>query len=272
MIRTGLLVILAGTTLTIGVPVSAQDVDSTLFHGMQWRNIGPFRGGRSVAATGVAQHPFTYYFGGVGSGVWKTTDAGQTWVNVSDDTFGTSSVGAITVAPSDPNVVYVGMGEHAVRGVMTSHGDGVYRSTDAGRSWTHLGLDRTRAISRIVVHPSDPDVVWVAAQGAPYGPTEDRGIYRSTDGGATWEKVLYVSETAGASDLSIDPNNPRILYAAFWDHLREPWEVRSGGEGSGIWKTTDGGQTWTRLDEGLPDLMGKIGVAVSRRTPIGYTR
>ena len=177
-------------------------MDPSAFRGMEWRNIGPFRGGRSVAATGVVSDPLTYYFGGVGSGVWKTTDAGTSWVNVSDSTFGTSSVGAIAVAESDPNVVYVGMGEHPVRGVMTSHGDGVYKSTDAGRTWRHVGLERTRQISSVKIHPADPDLVYVAVQGAPYGPTEDRGIYRSRDGGETWEKVLYVGETAGASSLS----------------------------------------------------------------------
>lgn len=249
--------------LTLNAPIAAQDVDPSLFQGMQWRNIGPFRGGRSVAAAGVSSSPYTYYFGGVGSGVWKTTNAGGTWVNISDSTFGTSSVGAMAVAPSDPNVVYVGMGEHAVRGVMTSHGDGVYRSTDAGRSWKHLGLDRTRQIANVVVHPDDPDVVYVAAQGAPYGPAEDRGVYRSRDGGETWEKVLYVNETAGASSLSMDPNNPRILYAGFWDHLRQGWEVRSGGPGSGLWKSTDAGDTWTQLTNGLPELMGKTAVSVA---------
>ncbi len=237
---------------------------------MQWRNIGPFRGGRSVAVAGVASERYTYYFGGVGSGVWKTTDAGQSWNNVSDSTFKTSSVGAIEVAPADPNVVYVGMGEHAVRGVMTSHGDGVYRSMDAGRTWRHMGLAGTRAISRIRVHPDNPDLVYVAAQGAPHGATEDRGIYRSTDGGVTWQKVLYVSETAGASDLAMDPNNPRILYAAFWDHLRYPWQVRSGGPGSGVHKSTDGGDTWVQLETGLPDLMGKIGVAVAANSDRVY--
>ncbi|MCH7876127.1 MAG: glycosyl hydrolase [Gemmatimonadetes bacterium] len=237
--------------------------DTTLYHAMQWRNIGPFRGGRSVAVAGVTSDPNTYYFGGAGGGVWKTADAGESWRNISDGFFRTSSVGAITVAESDPNVIYVGMGEHAVRGVTTSHGDGIYRSTDAGKTWTHVGLERTRAISRIRVHPRDPDLVYVAAQGAPYGPTEDRGIYRSSDGGKTWEKILYVSETAGASDLSMNPSNPRVLYAAFWDHLRRPWVVRSGGEGSGIYKSTDGGDTWEQLTEGLPELMGKTSVAVS---------
>jgi photosystem II stability/assembly factor-like uncharacterized protein len=220
-----------------------------------------------VAAVGVASDPSTYYQGGVGSGVWKTTDGGQSWENISDDAFGTSSVGAIAVAESDPNVVYVGMGEHAVRGVMTSHGDGVYRSTDAGRTWTHLGLGNTRHISRIRIHPSNPDLVYVAAQGAAYAESEDRGIYRSTDGGESWVKVLYVSASASASELAMDPTNPRILYAAFWDHVRYPWYVRSGGEGSGLWKSKDGGDTWAPLDEGLPELMGKTAVDVSPANP-----
>ena len=220
-----------------------------------------------MAAAGVAQDELTYYQGGVGSGVWKTTDAGLTWTNIADETFGTSSVGAIAVAPSDPNVVWVGMGEHAVRGVMTSHGDGVYRSTDGGETWTHLGLERTRHIARIEVHPTNPDVAWVAAQGAAYGASEDRGIYRTNDGGRTWEKVLFVSPTASAAELAMDPTNPRILYAGFWDHQRFPWYVRSGGEGSGLWKTTDGGDTWQQINNGLPGLMGKTAVDVSPSNP-----
>jgi photosystem II stability/assembly factor-like uncharacterized protein len=242
-------------------------IDPALYQTMEWRSIGPFRGGRSVASTGVASDPLTYYMGTVGGGVWKTEDAGTTWNNVSDGQLGTSSVGALAVSESDPNVVYVGMGEHAVRGVMTSHGDGVYRSTDAGRTWKHLGLDRTRAISRIRVHPQDPDLVYVAVQGAPYGPNEERGVYRSSDGGENWEKVLYIDQNTGASDLSMDMTNPRILYAAFWEHRRLPWQVQSGGPGSGFWKSTDGGDSWSRLTDGLPDTMGKTSIDVSRANP-----
>ena len=242
-------------------------VDSTLYSAMQWRGIGPFRGGRSVASTGIPSDPLTYYFGTVGGGVWKTTDAGTTWANVTDGQLATSSVGAIAVAESDPNVVYVGMGEHAIRGVMTSHGDGVYRSTDAGRTWTNVGLERTRSISRIRVHPRNPDLVYVAAQGAPYGANEERGIYRSTDGGGSWELILYVDENSGASDLSMDMTNPRILYASFWDHRRLPWQVVSGGPGSGFWKSTDGGDTWHEINSGLPDSMGKTSIDVSRANP-----
>ena len=213
----------------------------------------------------MPSQPGVFYFGGVGGGVWKTTDSGVTWTNITDGFLNTSSV--VAVADSDPNVIYVGMGEHAIRGVMTSHGDGVYKSTDAGRTWTHMGLPRSRAIARIRIHPTDPDRVYVAVQGAPYGPTEERGIYRSRDGGATWDHVLYIGETAGASDLAMDPTNPRILYAAFWDHLRTPWEVRSGGEGSGLDKSTDSGETWEEIgddpDTGFPELKGKMSVAVS---------
>lgn len=246
---------------------AAQTVDPAVYSAMQWRGIGPFRGGRSVASTGVVGDPLTYYMGTVGGGVWKTTDAGTSWNNVTDGQLGTSSVGAIAVAESDPNVVYVGMGEHAIRGVMTSHGDGVYRSTDAGRTWTHLGLERTRSISRIRVHPRDPDLVYVAAQGAPYGANRERGIYRSRDGGDSWELVLAVDENSGASDLAMDMTNPRILYASFWDHRRLPWQVVSGGPGSGFWKSTDGGDNWTEINAGLPELMGKTSIDVSRANP-----
>lgn len=255
--------------LCLAGDVVAQDppVDPGLYADMQWRGIGPFRGGRSVASTGVVGDPLTYYMGTVGGGVWKTTDAGTTWSNITDGQLGTSSVGAIAVAESDPNVVYVGMGEHAVRGVMTSHGDGVYRSTDAGRTWTHLGLDRTRSIARIRVHPTNPDLVYVAAQGAPYGANPERGIYRSEDGGETWELILYIDEDSGASELAMDMTNPRILYASFWDHRRLPWQVVSGGEGSGFWKSTDGGDTWTEINNGLPEMMGKTAIDVSRANP-----
>ena len=242
-------------------------VDPAAFHSMQWRGIGPFRGGRSVTSTGVVGKPLTYYMGTVGGGVWKTEDAGTTWRNITDGQLGTSSVGAIAVAESDPNVVYVGMGEHAIRGVMTSHGDGVYRSTDAGRTWKHLGLEDTRSISRIRVHPNDPDLVYVAAQGAPYGANPERGIYRSKDGGRTWDLVLTVDHNSGASDLSMDMTNPRILYASFWDHRRLPWQVISGGPGSGFWKSTDGGDSWDEINEGLPELMGKTAIDVSRANP-----
>lgn len=191
------LVVIGISTVLVSVPASAQEYADELFSAMRWRNIGPFRGGRSVAVAGVPDDPLTYYFGSTGGGVWKTTDAGVTWTNVSDGSFNTGSVGAIAVAESDANVVYVGMGEHAVRGVATSHGDGVYRSTDAGKTWTHLGLPQSRAISRIRVHPKDPDLVYVAVQGAPHGESEERGIYRSKDGGDNWDRIHFVSSRAG---------------------------------------------------------------------------
>ena len=237
--------------------------DQSLYHALKWRNIGPFRGGRSTTVHGVISDPLTYYFGSTGGGVWKTTNGGGEWRNISDGYFKTGSVGSIAVSASDPNVIYVGMGEAPVRGVMTSHGDGVYKSTDAGASWEHVGLPKARQISKVYIHPNDPDLVYASVQGSPYAPTKERGIYRSKDGGKNWEQVLFVDEISGASDLSMDPNNPRVLYAAFWDHQRFPWQVRSGGPGSGIWKTTDGGDTWKKLSNGLPSLMGKIGVSVS---------
>ncbi|MEC7752970.1 glycosyl hydrolase [Roseivirga sp. UBA1976] len=240
---------------------------SELYNAMEFRLVGPFRGGRATAVAGVVQDPMTYFMGATG-GVWKTENAGESWFNVSDGFFNTASVGAITVAESDPNVVYVGMGEAPVRGVMTSHGDGVYKSTDGGKTWTHMGLEKTLHISKIVVDPRNPDLVIVGAQGSPYGATEDRGIYRSADGGKTWTKVHYVDANSGVSDLSMDMTNPRIIYAAYWDHRRFPWKVQSGGPGSGIYKSTDGGLTWSKLTEGLPKgVMGKIGVSVSRANP-----
>ncbi len=237
------------------------------FDSLKFRNIGPFRGGRSNAATGVLGDPMTYYFGSTGGGVWKTKDAGYTWNNVSDGYFKSGSVGAITIAPSDKNVIYVGMGEHAVRGVMTSHGDGVYKSTDSGQTWKHIGLPDSRHIAAIRVHPQDPDLVYVAVQGAPYGTNEHRGVYRSSDGGSSWEKILYINGNTGAADLSMDLTNPRILYAGMWDNQRSPWKIRSGGEGSGIWKSTDSGDTWEQLKEGLPEKMGKVSVDVSPANP-----
>lgn len=238
--------------------------DPELYKGIKWRNIGPFRGGRSNAVSGVIGNDNIYYTGYTGGGVWKTEDAGISWKNISDGFMKSGSVGDIAVSESDHNVIYVGMGEHAVRGVMTTYGDGIYKSTDAGASWKHIGLTDTRHISDVVIHPTNSDVVLVAAQGAVHGPSKDRGIYKTVDGGATWKKVLFVDENTGASSLSMDMNNPRILYAATWQHRRYPWKVESGGPGCSIWKSTDGGETWSKINEGLPKEMGKIGVCVSR--------
>ena len=249
---------------------TAARTDSSLrdYAALPWRNIGPSRGGRSVAAVGIPGQSLSWFAGYTGGGLWRTDDAGITWRNISDGQFTSSSIGAIAIAPSDANVIYVGSGEHAVRGQSSPYGDGVYKSTDQGRTWTNVGLAATRQISAVRVHPSDPNVVYVAAQGDRWKGSADRGIYRSRDGGATWTLLLKgENTTSGASDLSMDATNPRILYAAFWDHQRQPWFVRSGGPGSGIWKSIDGGDTWTRLTQGLPSLMGKIGVAVSPANP-----
>jgi photosystem II stability/assembly factor-like uncharacterized protein len=232
------------------------------FKPIKYRSIGPFRGGRSVCATGVIGDPLTYYMGTTGGGVWKTDDAGQHWKNISDGFFGTGSVGAVAVSASDPNVVYVGMGEHAPRGVMTSYGDGVYKSTDAGKTWKHIGLKETQQISRIIIHPKNPDVVYVAAQGQLNGNNPDRGIFKSTDGGATWKKMLYVNDRTGCAELSMDATDPNILYAAMWEHQRLPWKVISGGPGSGLYKSMDGGATWNEMTEGLPKEKGKMAIAV----------
>ena len=242
---------------------SAAESDSTL-RNLKWRNIGPFRGGRSVTSTGVVGDPLVYYMGTTGGGVWKTSDAGGTWQNISDGYFKTGSVGAVAVSESDPNVVFVGMGEHAPRGVMTSYGDGVYKSTDAGKTWKNMGLDLTRQIANIRIHPANPDIVYVAAQGAINGPSQDRGVYKSTDGGINWKKILYVDEHTGCADLSMDMTNPRILYAAMWEYQRLPWQIKSGGKGSGLYKSTDAGETWTKIEKGLPKEKGKMAVGVSR--------
>jgi photosystem II stability/assembly factor-like uncharacterized protein len=242
-------------------------VQDSIFHGLKWRNIGPFRGGRSVASCGVVGQPMTYYMGTTGGGIWKTVDDGITWKNVSDGFLKTGTVGDIAVAESNPNIVVVGMGEHAARGVMTSMGDGVYKSTDAGKTWNQIGLDKTRHISDVIIHPTDPNIIFVAAQGAQYGPSPDRGVYRSTNGGSTWEKVLSVDNKTGASSLSMDMKNPLILYAAMWEHRRYAWTMESGGKGSGLYKSTDGGSTWKKMKEGLPKEFGKSGISVSRANP-----
>lgn len=237
---------------------------------LQWRQIGPFRGGRSTAVAGVASQPMVFYFGSTGGGVWKTTDGGINWEPITDGSvFGTGSVGAIGLSDSDPNTIYVGMGESPIRGNV-SHGDGVYKSTDGGKTWKHVGLEDTRQISRIRVHPKNPDIVYVAAQGHVWAPNAERGVFRSKDGGKTWQKVLFRSDKAGACDLIIDSTNPNVLYAGFWEVYRKPWTLESGGPGSGIFKSTDGGDTWTEItrNPGLPrGTIGIVGITVSAAHP-----
>lgn len=255
--------LLAFIVVFLQLSAYTQNLDS-VFKTLKYRNIGPFRGGRSNMSSGVVGDPATYYMGTTGGGVWKTNDAGNTWKNISDGFFKTGSVGAVAVSESDPNIVYVGMGEHAPRGVMSSYGDGVYKSYDAGKTWKRMGLEKTSQIARIVIHPKNPDIVLVAAQGAMHGATQDRGIYKSTDGGVTWKKVLFINDLTGCSELSMDMHNPMVVYAAMWHHLRQPWKVISGGPGSGLYKSTDGGETWIKLEKGLPKEMGKMAIAVSR--------
>ena len=241
------------------------NVNPDLLKSTKWRSIGPFRGGRVVAVAGHPRDSLTFYFGACAGGVWKTTDAGMYWENVSDGFFNTAAVGAIAVSESDPDTIYAGTGESCIRGDV-SHGDGVYKSTDGGKTWTHIGLSETRHIARIRIHPQNPDVVYIAALGHAFGPNEQRGVFRSNDGGNTWDRILFKSNRAGAIDLSMDPQNPRIIYASLWEVIRQPWNLSSGGEDSGIYKSIDGGNSWTNLTDspGMPDgIKGRIGVALS---------
>ena len=248
------------------ISILAQGPPASTVSGPQtWRNIGPDRGGRSLTVAGSSARPNEYYFGAVGGGLWKTTDGGTTWKPVTDGKISSSSVGAVAVAPSNPDIVYLGMGESELRGNVMQ-GDGVYKSTDAGKTWKHIGLESTQAIARIRVDAADPNLVYVAALGHPYGPSADRGIYRSTDGGTTWKKILYENDHSGAEDISIDPRNNKIIFATIWDVQRTPWSLSSGGPGSHLYKSTDGGDTWKDItrNPGLPTgIVGKIGVAVS---------
>ncbi len=245
--------------------VSAETYDASLFTALKWRNIGPNRGGRSIASAGSPSRPLEYYFGAVGGGLWKTTDGGTTWKPVTDGQLKSSSVGAVAISESNPDIVYIGMGETELRGNIMQ-GDGVYKTVDAGKTWKSVGLLDTQAIARVRVHPTNSDIVYVAALGHPYGPNTERGVFRSKDGGLTWKKVLYRGDRAGAVDLCFDPRNPDVLYAAIWDAYRTPWSLSSGGPGSGLFKTADGGDTWKEItrNSGLPaGIIGKIGISAS---------
>lgn len=298
VLRAGLLALCS--TLTLALPLSAQRTraaapatssassgasaanpayDPTLytsptateraFKSLRWRSVGPYRGGRVDAVVGDLHKPFLFYMGSVNGGVWRTTNGGQTWENLTDGKSDISSVGAITVAPSDANVIYVGTGESQLREDLT-FGTGMYRSTDAGQTWQHLGLSDAQQITDIVVDPRDADRVYVSAIGHAFGPNAERGVFRTLDGGKSWKKVLFVDDSTGAQDLAIDPSNPRVLYAALYKFQRTPWSMNAGGGKSGLWKTTDGGDTWTEISKapGLPrSVLGKIGIDVSRANP-----
>jgi photosystem II stability/assembly factor-like uncharacterized protein len=255
----------------VSIPVSTPTrrgnvtVNDSLFNALKWRNIGPFRSGRVLAVAGHADQPLVYYFGAVGGGVWKTIDAGANWFPISDSTFHSSSVGAIAVAPSDPNVLYVGMGEGDMRSNI-SYGDGVYKSTDAGKTWKHVGLPKADAISNIEIHPTNPDVAYVASVGNPFAPNPERGVFRTTDGGKSWKQILSKNDSTGAVMVRLDPNNPRIVYASMWQAYRNGYSMSSGGKGCGLYKSTDGGDTWENLSQkpGMPKgVLGKIGIAVA---------
>ena len=235
----------------LAAPADSQGFEPSLFQEMRWRMIGPFRASRTKAGTGVPSQPNVFYIGVVNGGVWKTTDYGRTWDPIFDEQ-GTGSIGAIAVAPSDPNVVYVGSGEGLQRPDL-SVGDGIYKSTDAGKTWTHLGLRDGQQIPQIVIDPRDPNRLFVAVIGHPYGPNAERGIFRSTDGGRTFEKVLYKDENTGGIDVAFDPQNSQTIYAAMWEARQAPWENGAfSGPGSGLFKSTDGGATWRQVGQGLP--------------------
>lgn len=247
----------------------AQSIDPKYYNNLKWRNVGPLRGGRSLGATGSPGRPLEYYFGATGGGLWKTTDGGQEWFPVTDGQISSSSIGAVAVAETNPDIVFIGGGETELRGSITQ-GDGVYKSIDGGKTWRHMGLKETQAISRIRIHPTNPDIVYVSALGHPYGENEERGVFRSTDGGNTWKKVLYVSPRAGGADLIIDRKNPKTIYASSWQVYRKTWKMWGGGPDCKLWKSVDGGDTWIDLtrNPGMPaGPIGKIGVTVSPVDP-----
>jgi photosystem II stability/assembly factor-like uncharacterized protein len=245
------------------------NADSAFFSKTKYRLVGPFRGGRSGAVCGSYKYKNTFYFGATGGGVWKTTDAGSNWKNISDKYFG-GTIGAVAVAQSDESVLYVGEGENTMRGNVSEGLNGIWRSNDGGRSWSNIGLKDARHIVKIVVHPKDPNTVWVASMGHLFGPSAERGVFKTTDGGKSWKKVLFVNDMAGACDLIMEPNNPNVFYAGTWRVIRTPYSLESGGEGSGLWKSIDGGDTWTNISskKGLPKgTWGIVGVSVSASNP-----
>ena len=263
-------VALAATDYTVvraqrGGPNASVGEQAGPFGALRWRSLGPLRGGRSIAVAGSTSRPLEYYFGATGGGLWKTTDGGTTWRPVTDGQLATSSVGAVAVAATNPDIVYIGMGEACLRGNI-AQGDGVYKTTDGGKTWKHLGLADSQTVSKIRLHPANPDVAYVAVLGHVAGPNPERGVFRTKDGGATWQKVLFRDDKTGAIDLSIDPNNPNVVYAALWEAYRVSHMMSSGGPGSGIFKSTDGGDTWKEItrNPGMPtQMIGKVGISVS---------
>jgi len=244
---------------------SSSVYDETLLKNVNYRLLGPFRGGRSAAVSGSYKQKNIFYFGATGGGVWKTTDAGSNWKNVSDKFFG-SSIGAVEVAPSNDNIVYVGEGENSMRGNVSEGLGGMWKSEDAGKTWKNIGLKEGRHITNIMIHPDDANTVWVGVMGHLFGPNKERGIFKSTDGGKTWKNVLFINEQTGCSDLVMEPGNPSVLYAGTWRVIRTPYSLESGGDGSGLWKSTDGGETWSNISttKGLPKgTWGIVGVAVA---------
>src|SRR5579862_8739117 len=253
--------------LTIFAATDRATYNSALWSGLRYRMIGPLRGGRVTTVTGVPSDPRTYYMGSTGGGVWKTTDAGHTWSNISDGFFAAASMGAVEVSLSDPNIILAGTGSSKIRSNV-SIGRGVYKSVDAGKTWTFAGLRDVGQIATIRIHPTNPNVVYVAALGNPFVPNKERGVYRSNDGGKTWKNVLFISDSAGAADLELQPGNPNVVFATMWHGQRKPWTIISGAHEGGIYKSTDGGDNWTKLAGGLPnELFGRSNVAISAVRP-----
>src|SRR5947209_16499992 len=253
--------------LALLIPLAALANDAP-FGDLHWRLIGPFRGGRVLAVTGVPSEPEHFYFGSVNGGVWETRDAGRTWQPIFDSQ-PIGSIGALAVAASDPNVIYAGSGEADMRSDI-AQGNGMYKSADAGKSWTHIGLEDSQQIGRVIIDPGNPDLVYVAALGHPYGPNAERGVFRSRDGGKSWQRILGRDNDTGAIDLAFEPGNPSVIYAAVWQTRRTPWSVYppSNGAGRGLFKSSDGGETWTQLTNGLPkSKVGRIGIGISPAKP-----
>ena len=268
------LVLAVLSVIALSVPLAshaAQPASQGLTSKLQWRNVGPFIGGRVVAVTGVPGQENLFYMGAVDGGIWKSTDYGIRWENISDKTLpaGANSIGAIAVAPSQPRVIYAGTGESDIRGTLIT-GEGMFKSTDAGKTWHYAGLRDTHTISAIAVDPHNPNIVFASSMGHVFKDNAERGVFKSVDGGTTWHKVLFVNAATGAVDLVMDPKNPNVLYAAMWQAYRTPWKLSSGGPGSGLYKTTDGGAHWTNIshNSGFANgLLGKIGVAVAAGNP-----